>query len=240
MKRRAHINKKYLKVFVVLLLVLLVIPVLAYAFEILVRGNYIYTASPKAWESFAVYFNNISGPFLATIAAVVAYLSLQFQLNETRKSQSINQQAENYLKYISLLGGMIEKRWQVIYTYCDINFEQIGESVIDLEKLNELANKQYMTADVVKLMKLFHDLSFAVQWYTSIHKRQIEFNKDDFPLSEWSHLSNAFIRERSKQMRFCYYFGLSIRDSLNQSTDEFTEVIMYENFYENLEKQGLV
>ncbi|WP_445359536.1 hypothetical protein [Microbulbifer sp. ANSA005] len=219
---------------------MLATPIFAYVIEILIRGDYVYTASPKAWESFAVYFNNISGPFLATIAAIVAYLSLQFQLNETRKLQSINQQAENYLKYISLLGGMIDKRWQVIYTYCDINFEHIGESVIDLNKLNELPNKQYMISDVVKLMKLFHDLSFAVQWYTSIHKKQIENNEDQFPMNEWSHLSNAFIRERSKQMKFCYYFGFSIKGSLKKNSNEFKEVIMYENFYENLESQGLV
>jgi hypothetical protein len=112
--------------------VLLSIPVLAYVIEIAMRGDYVYTASPKAWESFASYFNNISGPFLATIAAIVAYMSLQFQLNETRKSQSINQQADNYLKYISLLGGMIDKRWKVIYTYCDINFEEIGQGEIAL------------------------------------------------------------------------------------------------------------
>jgi hypothetical protein len=220
--------------------VLLSIPVLAYVIGIAMRGDYVYTASPKAWESFASYFNNISGPFLATIAAIVAYMSLQFQLNETRKSQSINQQADNYLKYISLLGGMIDKRWKVIYTYCDINFEEIGDSVIDIKQLSELSNKQFMVLDVIKLMKLFHDLSFAVQWYTSIHKKQIDAINDEFPMNEWAHLSNAFIRERSKQMKFCYYFGLSIKEELPMDSDEFKELIMYENFYENLKSQGLV
>lgn len=222
------------------LILIITVPTLAYYFEISLKGGYAYSATPDSWETFAVFINNILGPVLASIAALVAYFSLQIQLKENRKSQSLNQQVENYIRHIALLGKMVDKRWKVINNYCGIDYEEIGDHIINASLLGRLTNKEHIISDVIILMQLFHDLQSAIQWYTHLHKQQISGSEFDFPRAEWSHFSNSLIREHGKKMKFCYYFGGAVKDRYKHESKEYREILMFEGLYDNLNSEGVL
>lgn len=196
--------------------------------------------SPEDWESFSNYFNSISSPFLAAIAAIIAYLSLSSQIAQARKDASLTSQVSNQLSYIKTLQAIIERRWLVITKVTETNWEEEPYHAINRENIkNSLVKNIYLAQEVIPLCRFFQDLSDATQWYSHLIKQKIEEPAEAFPRSEWSHFSQSLILEQQKKMKFCYEYTVWLLDEPHSKTSHYTkELLIFRQFYENLLKIG--
>ncbi|MFN4292469.1 MAG: hypothetical protein ACK4E7_16560 [Permianibacter sp.] len=194
--------------------------------------------APQDWESFSNYFNSISSPFLAAIAAVIAYLSLSSQIEHARKDSSLTSQMSNQLNHIKILQAIIEKRWLVITKVTATNWEEEPFYAINRENIkSSLVKNVYLAQEIVPLCRFFQSLSEATQWYSRLMRQKLHEPAEAYPKSEWSHFSRSLILEQQKKMKFCYEYTVWLLDEPHSKTNHYTtELLIFRQFYENLLK----
>lgn len=229
-----------IKVIVATTTVLIILVVTAYFLGVGVVGGAKFSFNAKDWVDFSSYFNGMLSPFLAALAAAIAFFSLSHQMRISRQDSSLNEQIANYLNNIKLLQAMIDKRWVTVIKVTQTDWETEPFYAINKGNIKEsLVNSVYLSPEMIVLFRLLEDLVDAVQGYTYLHKLKIDLNQQSFPKNEWSHFSISLIREQDKKMRYCYQYCLWVLEEPNEYYEKYQkELLIYRQFYENLKSEG--
>lgn len=230
-----------IKISIIIFSILFVV-VGAYIFGVGILGGAEFSLNANDWVSFSSYFNGILSPLLAAIAAATAFFSLTYQLNLSRKDSSLNEQISNYLKHIEILQRIIEKRWTVIKNFSNLDWEsETFTSITEMNIKEKLLGFGFIEPEIIEMYRIFEDLVDAMQWYSVLHKKKIDLDKNYFPKSEWSHFSASMIREQDKKLKFCYEYCLWVLSERSELHDDSSkEHLVFRQFYEGLKSDGIL